>query len=306
MATGACGIHCDACRLKADGKCSTCGPGDSEEASRKLAAQVRFLGSPCPILECARSRAIPYCLRDCNEFPCQRFQAGPYPFSSDFLLMQERRRIADEKRTSPSRPVPVDPAHWADLEALEPTEVARRVACLWDPEKGFGVPFLGDLYWVNPPRMEIRTERPEAPMPPQLPLVLVHFLLNAKDRPLTGRMITEREIPGGEFFFRHLHRLPLQPMEEAFGHNPSSLVTAALSLGGKRQDVSPFSFELLPLPRIPVGFHLWPADDEFPARCVITFDSSISGQLPLDIIWALTQVLVQELLEKARSGGGGG
>lgn len=305
MATGACGIHCDACGLKALGRCSSCGPGNSEEATRKLSAQVRLLGSPCPILECARSRGIPYCLSDCDEFPCQRFQAGPYPFSSDFLLMQERRRTEEERRSTRG-PVPVDPVHWEGLQALEPREVTERATCLWDPEMGFGVPFLGDLYWVNPHQREVRPERPETPMPPQLPLVLVHFLLNAKDRPLTGRMITEREIPGGAFFFRHLHKLPLQPLEEAFGHRPHSFVKAGLSLGGKQKDISHFSFELLPLPRIPVGFHLWPADDEFQARCVITFDSSIGGQLPLDIIWALTQVLVQRLLEEAQLGGKGG
>lgn len=299
MATGACGIHCDACRLKAEGKCSTCGPADSEEATRKLSAQVRLLGSPCPILECARSRGIPHCLRDCDDFPCERFQAGPYPFSSDFLLMQERRRRAHERRASTRGLVPVDEVHWRGLEVLEPTEVIERGGCLWNPERGFGLQFLGDLYWVNPSQREIRPERPEAPMPPQLPLVLVHFLLNAKDRPLTGRMITEREIPGGAFFFRHLHSLPVHPLEEAFGRRPHSFVEAGLRLGGKRREISPFSFELLPLPGIPVGFHLWPADDEFPARCVITFDSSIAGRLPLDIVWALTQVLVQMLVESA-------
>lgn len=299
MATGACGIDCDACRLKVQGKCSSCGPGDSEEATRKLSAQVRLLGSPCPMLECARSRGIPHCLRDCDEFPCERLRAGPYPFSPDFLLMQERRRT-DGERMSTRGPVPVDPAHWRGLDALDPAEVTKRGACLWDPERGFGVWFLGDIYWVDPLRREVRPERSQAPMPPHLPLVLVHFLLNAKDLPLTGRAITEREIPGGAFFFRHLHKLPLQPLEEAFGHRPQSFVAAGLSLGGKPQEISPFSFELLPLPRIPVGFHLWPADDEFPARCVITFDSSIAGQLPLDIIWALTQVLVQRLLEKAQ------
>ena len=62
MSTGACGINCDVCRLNVLGVCSTCGPGRSPEAQRKIAAQVRILGGPCPILECASIRGIDHCL----------------------------------------------------------------------------------------------------------------------------------------------------------------------------------------------------------------------------------------------------
>ncbi len=70
MATGACGINCDICRLNVLGICSTCGSGGSQEAQRKIAAQERILGAPCPILTCAREKHIEYCLRDCDRFPC--------------------------------------------------------------------------------------------------------------------------------------------------------------------------------------------------------------------------------------------
>lgn len=53
MPTGACGINCDTCRLNLLGICTTCGSGTSAEAQRKMAAQQRLLGAPCPILDCA-------------------------------------------------------------------------------------------------------------------------------------------------------------------------------------------------------------------------------------------------------------
>jgi hypothetical protein len=67
-------------------------------------------------------------------------------------------------------------------------------------------------------------------------------------------------------------------------------------LGGVRKDISPASFELTPLPRIPISIHLWPADEEFEAKCTMTFDGSIHRQIPLDVIWALAHVVVQRLL----------
>ena len=92
MPTGACGINCDVCRLNLLTICSTCGPGKSQEAQRKIAAQEKILGAPCPILACAFNHGVDYCPRDCDRFPCDQFEAGPYPFSQAYLNMQERRR----------------------------------------------------------------------------------------------------------------------------------------------------------------------------------------------------------------------
>lgn len=300
MATGACGIDCGVCKLRLDGKCSTCGAGTSQEASRKFAAQVRLLGAPCPVLECARQRKVDYCMRDCGEFPCIRFQQGPYPFSSSFLLMQERRREAPMPESyKPGRTVPVDEVHWKNLAQLNPQEVSTRCRCPWDPETGFRMDFLGESYWVNPRSQKFTPVNPEAPVEPYLPLVLVIFLLKALDLPLENRMVRERELPGGELFFRHLHSLPSHVLEDTFGSRPADFLQAALALGARRLDISPASVEFLPLPRIPVAVHLWPADEEFAARCTFTFDASIHMQLPLDAIWALVQVLVQRILWRA-------
>ena len=90
--TGACGINCFTCKLFVDGKCSPCGSGKSERATRKLATQLRLMGGVCPILNCALERGVEFCLRDCESFPCPHFKSGPYPFSGDFLQMQIQRR----------------------------------------------------------------------------------------------------------------------------------------------------------------------------------------------------------------------
>lgn len=87
MPTAACGINCDVCKLHVKGSCSTCGPGTSLEAARKIRIQERLLGQPCPILACARMNQIDHCLRDCNAFPCENFSQGTYPFSQGFLVL---------------------------------------------------------------------------------------------------------------------------------------------------------------------------------------------------------------------------
>ncbi len=200
------------------------------------------------------------------------------------------------EKSNYGKPMPVDEVHWKKLAKLQPEEVRAICRCDWDPEMGFRVEFLGEGYWVNPFSQTVVPANPQAPLEPYLPLVLVIFLLKASDLPLENRMVSERELPGGELFFRHLHSLPSHVLEETFGYRPDVFLQAALALGANRLEISPASVEFLPLPRIPVAVHLWPADEEFPARCTFTFDASIHMQLPLDAIWALVQVLVQRIL----------
>lgn len=90
MSIGPCGLACTACGLYSRGRCAPCGPGNSIEARTKINFQER-LGFRCPVLACAVSRGVDYCSRDCREFPCTRYESGPYPLSRLFLQMYRRR-----------------------------------------------------------------------------------------------------------------------------------------------------------------------------------------------------------------------
>jgi len=114
MPTGALEFNCDVCRLNVLGVCSSCGP-EPPGGSAKDGGANPSPGCSCPpILECACNRAIDYCLRDCEEFPCERF--GAYPFSEGYLTMQERRRSdAEQKLESTKEKIHVPPHYWEDL-----------------------------------------------------------------------------------------------------------------------------------------------------------------------------------------------
>ena len=123
MPTGACGINCDVCKLRLLGLCSSCGPGKSEEARKKLEAQKRLLGDTCPILACAQMNRLDYCLRDCSAFPCDNFSQGPYPFSRGFLDMQTRRRRQRPPALDHNRkPIEVPAEYWDEPAAERSAE----------------------------------------------------------------------------------------------------------------------------------------------------------------------------------------
>jgi len=58
MATGACGIDCNACRVKIRGLCMGCGAATGSIAQRRLEAQHRIFRQCCPILKCARDHHV--------------------------------------------------------------------------------------------------------------------------------------------------------------------------------------------------------------------------------------------------------
>ena len=105
--------------------------------------------------------------------------------------------------------------------------------------------------------------------------------------PLANRLVKAEYLPGGEFFFRGPHILPVKKLADAFGANPSLLYQAGMQFGAEKCDFGDASVELVSLPRIPLTFVVWGSDDEFNARASILFDRTASKQLPLDALLAV-------------------
>ncbi len=300
MATGACGIDCGTCRLNAFGFCSTCGPGTSLEGLKKLETQVRILGSPCPILRCAVENKVEYCLRDCLRFPCERFRSGPYPFSEGFLKMQERRRMEPPPGRSPvSQPIQVPVRYWEELAASDLGEICRKAIAEKRPPSGILLSFLSDTFWVD-----IEERRLKAPGlsgwdqvdDPLLELILLVYLLNAKDEPLAQEMITVQQLKDAHFF-QGPHDLHTKPLIDRFGRDLKGFRNAAAALGGVAIDAGDAGFRIQALPRVPLYYILWEGDDEFEPRLSVLFDRSIEKQLNADGIWGLVQLVSGALIK---------
>lgn len=185
----------------------------------------------------------------------------------------------------------IPPHYWEELAALDPEDVCKRGGVTHDGEKGYRVPFLSRIYWVEPLQKRIhREDLPEKNLSFQEYLVLLVYLIQSQDLPFQGRSITEREIPGGDLFFRGPHALFREPLEGRFGRDPEGFLQAGLNLGGSPTGKGDASFKLLVLPRIPVEYILYREDEEFPAQIVIHFDGGIHRHLPLDVIWSLVNL----------------
>ena len=125
-------------------------------------------------------------------------------------------------------------------------------------------------------------------------LVILTYLINANETPLTGKLVGADALDAGKFFFRGPHTLPTKKLEEAFGHNPSLILAA-----GKPCQYGDASIEITVLPKLPLVFVIWKGDDEFESRASILFDKSAAHQLPLDAISAAVTITVNTLIANA-------
>jgi hypothetical protein len=199
----------------------------------------------------------------------------------------------------------IDAAYWEELITLDPAEVCRRSLCTYDPEDGaYRIPLLHRGYTIHPFRRSITRETDPATRSHRSgdilfdeALVLIIYLLRAREIPLAGKQQTEKDLPGGETFFRGPHELARRPILKQFGRNPEAFHGAATSLGGRRLDFGDAAFRFQALPRIPLDYILWAEDDEFPARLTIAFDPTVSDHLPLDVVWALVHLTTRRLVD---------
>ncbi|MEJ2282190.1 MAG: DUF3786 domain-containing protein [Desulfobacterales bacterium] len=303
MSTGACGINCDVCKLNLLGTCSSCGPGTSQEAEKKLAAQLRLLGSTCSILACANLNQLEYCMRDCHQFPCDNFCTGPYPFSQGYLNMQKRRLKEKPPAYAPdgSR-VSVDTAFWDDLVKRDIDTLCNFTLFESDAAGNLKFHFLNEHILVDLNARCLKRmadghwSKTEDPL---LELVTVLYLLN-----VNGLYPLDRDIVGVKdlkeaHFFQGPHALKTEPLVRRYGTDLKGFRQAAEFLEGQPRDMADSAYRLLPFPRVPLYFLLWQGDDEFEPRVTVLLDRPIENALSADAIWALINRVTTSLLQGA-------
>jgi len=302
MATGACGINCDVCQLNLIGQCSSCGPGRSDLAAGKSAAQIRTFGHPCAILECARLNHIDYCPRDCPSFPCDNFTGSNYPYGAAFLDMQQRRRSQGPPAVDPSgRPIEISRSLWDTLCRRNTGQVANFTLSDIDTESGhLRFRFLNRHILVDTHRRCLMVKRDlgwEKLVLPLLELTVLEYLSRV-DRlsPLGREMVSTGDLKDAHYFSGR-SQLKKASLLARYSDDPNGFAGAGRWLDGRPEKMGDVAFRLNPFPRIPIYYLLWLGDGEFSPRISILFDRSIEGILSSPAIWSLVTLCTYYLLK---------
>jgi hypothetical protein len=194
-----------------------------------------------------------------------------------------------------------DPLLWVQLEGEHPDATCHRALVGYDREKGFLLPFLSHTFGILPGKRDIVALEGSVPqlISYELELIILTYLIRATPIALSGVRVNEKQIPGGETFFRGPHRLQTRPMEDLFGDDREAFLRSGKTLRGEVGRAGDASICLPVFPRVPITLILWVRDDEFPARITVMFDSTVSRHLPLDIIWSTVNVVSRWMINSA-------
>lgn len=191
---------------------------------------------------------------------------------------------------------------WETLAALDPDDVCRRTGASYDAVPGlYALKSFGREFHISPREKEIRCQSPDCEAFLRkfgffFRLSAIGYLTAAKDIAPSGRLVNPENMKSGQLFFRGSHVLPLDRVAEKYAADRDGFLARGRELGGGTQGYGDASVRLLPLPRVPVVEILWVADDEFPARADLLFDSTCELQLPIDVIWSIAMLSILPML----------
>jgi hypothetical protein len=179
----------------------------------------------------------------------------------------------------------------------EPKEaIARRTGLELEGGR-FNICFLGKEYKISYPDFVFEElNDPQQEVPLQQQILVLHYLQAKEQRPLQGKWVSFREIPGASFYIGPYMKRNTEPLKKVFGYDPQGFSKAAAKLEMKPVKVGDVGGELEILPGVPVQIVLWQGDDEFPPEASILYDESIRHIFcPEDIAW-LGGMLVYKLI----------
>ena len=196
----------------------------------------------------------------------------------------------------------IEADYWDEFVRLNPETVCiRTMADYHVRQRGYTLPILNQDYLVLPHQRKIKRfiegdTSKEEDLTNEFTLMVLFYLLKTKNIPLDRKWISEKDLLGGEAFFRGPHALSVDLIEKRYGDNPEGFIEAGKALGGTPVRFGDKSIAIDVFPRIPIIYILWMEDEEFPAKAGILFDASIGSHFTLDMIWIMVHEVSKHLV----------
>jgi hypothetical protein len=171
-----------------------------------------------------------------------------------------------------------------------------------DSQKVAAIRYLAQYYYLSIPDGEIAESKDAEPLSMRDRLLILHYFDSAKGTPLTGKLITFRELPEGTVYQPTFARRTIQPLLNNFGKEPDHLLLFSQRLEGYKADYGDTAITIKAFDRVPITIVIWEGDDEFPSQGNVLFDANISDYLPTEDVTVLCEIIAWRLIRYLRAG----
>lgn len=165
-----------------------------------------------------------------------------------------------------------------------------------ETEKILRIDFLNQSYKISYPDGEVFYKDERETVPIKDKILIMDYFTRASGTPLTGKLITYKELHDGLNYFEVFHKRAIQPFVTFFGEKPEELVKTAALFNGKPADYGDVAVTINAFSRVPVTIALWRGDEEFGPEGSILFDSTVSEYLTNDDIHALCESIAWKMV----------
>jgi len=170
-------------------------------------------------------------------------------------------------------------------------------------EKSITLEHLNRAYRVSLPDGEVSLVKGEEVVPVRDKILILHYFTRARGTPLSGRIITYKELHEGINYYPTFFKRAIEPIINHFRDKPQKLLDVAKILGGHKADYGDIAVTIDAFPRVPITIVLWSGDKEFAAEGNIMFDNTIPDYLPTEDITILCELISWRLVRLLKTGG---
>lgn len=185
------------------------------------------------------------------------------------------------------------------FRSIDPAEAAARSGAKYDSlGQRFEVVYFGSLYVVDREGGVRRADDPGAEVSFNDRTLMVQYLCEASGLPPRGSWLSFLELPEGSHHYMPFQNDATSPLAQAFSGRIREFAQAAESLGGSPINLGDNSFLIPALPKIPLAVVFWEAEEQFPAKSNILFDSVSPTHLTTAALWVLGVELAHKMIRR--------
>jgi hypothetical protein len=214
-------------------------------------------------------------------------------------MMQGRRRKETFQGKSPlGQDIQVPARYWEELGQRDSQELCRTALAEFHPPEGLILHFINEPYLVDLQETCVKRAKGgvwEKVNYDLLELILLVYLLGAKEEGLGNEMITVQQLKDAHFF-QGPHALHTAPLVDRYGRDAEGFRKAVRALGAEPLHLADAACRIQALPRVPVYYLLWEGDEEFEPRLSVLFDRSVEKHLTADAVWGLVTLVTIALV----------
>jgi hypothetical protein len=170
-------------------------------------------------------------------------------------------------------------------------------------EKSIILDHLNRSYKIKPADGEVSYVDSDEIVPIRDKILILHYFTHARGTPLTGRLITYKELQEGINYYPTFFKRAIEPIINHFKEEPERLPETAALLGGRKTDYGDIAVSIEGFSRVPLTIVLWRGDNEFPPEGNILFDSTIADYLPTEDITIICEIIAWKLVRNLKTGG---